>query len=101
MAARRWSQRIRAWSGNGMLAPSLVLQRLLASREHRCQEGHHPEKYRDTQGWRQGGHGSSGYGMGQVETATQCRDTVGERIAAHHPGEPKWHASHWEKGAGE
>jgi hypothetical protein len=37
-----------------MLAPSLALRRLLARRVHRCQEGHRPEKYRDTQGWCQG-----------------------------------------------
>ena len=39
--------------------------------------------------------------MGQVETATQRRDTIGERIAAHHPGKPERHASHGEKGTGE
>src|SRR5215510_12894627 len=101
MAARRWSQRMRAWSGYGMLAPSPALQRLLASRVYRCQEGYRPEKYRDTQGWCQGGNCSSSYGMVQIQTATQCRHTIGERIAAHHPGEPERHAGHWKKGAGE
>src|SRR5258706_16479968 len=101
MVARRWSQRIRAWSGNDMLAPGSALERLLASCVHRCQEGHHSKKDRDTKGWYQGGNCSGGYGMGQIETATQRCHAIGERIAAHHPGEPERHARHWEKGTGE
>src|SRR5437867_2080530 len=101
MAARRWSQRIRAWNDHDMRATSPALQRLLASRVYCCQKGRHSEKNRNTQGWCQGGYCSGGYRMGQIETATQRCHAVGERIAAHHPGEPKRYPGHREKGTGE
>src|SRR5262245_17822639 len=101
MAARRWSQRIRARSRDGMRALSPSLQGVLARRAHCHQKRHYAEKYRDSKGWDQGWHGSGGYGMRQVKTPTQCRHAIGERVAVHHPDEPGWHASHREKSARE